>query len=255
MYRLMSQGVEQDLDASSVDLSADETLDSSVDDDKLEEGLSEPHYATLAAKPPDETATGGYRDDLAAFAAAFAFAQQQQQQQALQQQVQHGEPERQPAGAAHAQQFRVKGRAFLPGARRANSRKFSEVRPLSTEDQRARAREIWWSGVRDRTYKRMRRVCWCKGVYMVPLLGITSLIVALIGVLYDVVGSYASRGYYALATLTNLTVANWALFLLWIAVLSGVAVYLTVFWFPNIQSSGVPEMRAILSGARLPAYL
>ena len=90
---------------------------------------------------------------------------------------------------------------------------------------------------------------------MVPLLAIASVLVAFIGVALDVVASLSSRGLNALSTLTYLLLVNWFLYVLYMASIAFVAVYITVFVHPACAGSGLPEVRSILSGARLPDYL
>jgi hypothetical protein len=71
----------------------------------------------------------------------------------------------------------------------------------------------------------------------------------------DVLPFLASSLLQKIAVATPLTGINWVLYLTWMCCLAFFATGLTIHVYPVIAGSGIPEIRAILSGASLPLYL
>lgn len=197
-------------------------------EDEVDGGL-QPVQAGLYPASSDQTATGAFRDSLAQFAAQYASQQEEQ------------------VSSAKASRSKSKSK----------KKKKSLVRRSSGQEERT-----WMVEVKERVgsvtsgaYAKMSRVCTCRGVYVIPLLGIVSSLMALIATAMDVLPFLASSVLRKISAATPLLVVNWFLFLLWMAGFSFVAAFLTLHVYPVISGSGIPEIRAILSGASLPQYL
>ncbi len=181
----------------------------------------------------DATATGSYRDKLADFAAQYA-----REQADTRSSPSSGVPVNRPKRLPEIAKAHRRKKEKVPIARKAAKRLEESARVCG-----------------DSMYRKMERVCWCRGVYMIPLLAIVAGTMALIGAALEFFPFVATNVLLSIARLTNLTIVNWVLYLLWMAAFSALAVFLTVHLFPVCAGSGIPEIRAILSGSSLPQYL
>jgi H+/Cl- antiporter ClcA/CBS domain-containing protein len=175
--------------------------------------LEEP--AKFVAAAPDETATGGFREQLAQFAAQYAQNQLHEQQQQHQ-------------------------RATV-----------SKEKPRREEVQPG----IVWEKWKKEGKRRLERVCWCRGIFVLPLLLTAAVCMTVIAITLDIGEVAAAHGRLLFATLTPNTGLNFVLFTLWMFAMSAVPVFLALHVRPAIAGSGEPEIRAILTGATLPEYL
>lgn len=206
-YRAFSHGLEDDsLGASE----GQETLEDEADEEPSVEAVDGASMVQFNVASAEQTATGGFRDQLAQFAANYASAQKAEQEQQEQQ----------------------------PKRKSKISSKLASVK----------------ENVEDLPGK-FSKICWCRGVYMVPLLCVVSVGMGLLGAAFEIVPAAATQARNYLYRLAPVEIVDWTLFLLWMFIFSAIAVALTVHLFPVIAGSGVPEMRAILSGSSLPQYL
>ena len=246
-YKAFSRGL---VESSDDDIGM-ETYDGDEDDfDALRSsasGMSEEESELIAPAPiqtgggmvvgdSQQTATGGFRDELAEFAAQFA------QEQAAKQ------------AAAEAALGGVTAEKASVGTLKSQTKPLEKRQKKKTtkvkRDYYGEARRKWEAG-----YKKMERVCWCRGVYFVPLLVLVSSTVALMAMLLDFLPAIGTNALVALGGLTNSTLVNFLLFLTFMGGFTFAAVMLTVHVFPVIAGSGIPEIRSILSGSLLPQYL
>ncbi len=208
----------------------------SVDVENKEELVESPEVSVvmggLHPVASDQTATGAFRDSLAQFAAQFAQQQQGQQQEEVQM-----EPVRKEKKSS-------------------KDKKKRQQQPQQDEGTDFAVKvKTCANTITSNSYKKMARVCSCRGVYIVPLLAIVASVMALIATAMDVLPFLASNILRRISLATPLIGINWVLSLIWMSSFAFTATFLTLHVYPVISGSGIPEMRAILSGSSLPQYL
>lgn len=102
--------------------------------------------------------------------------------------------------------------------------------------------------VREKLRKTMRKWCCCNGVHVTAAVLLVSLIIPFLGTFLVITTARALEVHIWLAD------HSWLLWFLWCAAFTCIAVAPSEL-LPEMVGSGIPELRAILSGARLDSYL
>lgn len=92
------------------------------------------------------------------------------------------------------------------------------------------------------------RLCRCKGVYMSGAVLLVTLVVPFIGAVLNIVTFYAIEAHIVLARF------SWFWWFVWVVCFTAMSVSMSHV-LPENVGSGIPQLRAIFSGARLSGFL
>ncbi len=104
------------------------------------------------------------------------------------------------------------------------------------------------SNVNTKESPHQAKVCWCKGVYMTGAVLAVTAVVPLIGAFLNIVTFWAIEAHILLAKF------SWFWWFVWIVCLTTMAISMSQV-LPESVGSGIPQLRAIFSGARLAGFL